>query len=213
MAEFLAGEAIEADYTATVYVEEGYFDLSGKLTFILDVDPVEVEPADFIAAFNAAIADIKVNDETVATANMDRNENISVTFKTSDADEILAGAGVVFNALRDLAADGSTITINGETFTLEDSLDIPALAQAILDGKMDEFLAGEAIEADYTATVYVEEGYFDLSGKLTFILDVDPVEVEPADFIAAFNAAIADIKVNDETVATAEYGRRGKHQL
>jgi hypothetical protein len=39
-------------------------------------------------------------------------KNISVTFKTSDADEILAGAGVVFNALRDLAADGSTITIN-----------------------------------------------------------------------------------------------------
>ncbi|MGI6570709.1 MAG: hypothetical protein ACOX27_06625 [Caldicoprobacterales bacterium] len=114
MAEFLAGEAIEADYTATVYVEEGYFDLSGKLTFILDVDPVEVEPADFIAAFNAAIADIKVNDETVATANMDaETKNISVTFKTSDADEILAGAGVVFNALRDLAADGSTITIKG----------------------------------------------------------------------------------------------------
>ena len=149
MDEFLAGEAIEADYTATVYVEEGYFDLSGKLTFILDVEeePVEVDPAGFIAAFNADIADIKVNDETVATANMDaETKNISVTFKTSDADEILAGAGVVFNALRDLAADGSTITINGETFTLEDSLDIPALAQAILDGKMDEFLAGEAIE-------------------------------------------------------------------
>ncbi|MGI6570711.1 MAG: hypothetical protein ACOX27_06635 [Caldicoprobacterales bacterium] len=118
MAEFLAGEAIEADYTATVYVEEGYFELSGKLTFILDVDPVEVDPAGFIAAFNAAIADIKVNDETVATAEMDEEENISVTFKTSDADEILAGAGVVFEALQDLAEAESSIEINGQTFEL-----------------------------------------------------------------------------------------------
>jgi uncharacterized protein YaaQ len=107
MAEFLAGEAIEADYTATVYVTEGYFNLNGSLTFILDVEeePVEVDPAGFITAFNAAIADIKVNDETVATANMDaETKNISVTFKTSDADEILAGAEVVFNALRDFSS-------------------------------------------------------------------------------------------------------------
>ena len=131
---------------------------------------LEAAKAGFIAAFNAAIADIKVNDETVATAEMEE-EDISVTFKTSDVDEILAGAGVVFNALRDLAADESTITINDETFTLYDSLDIPALAQAILDGKMDEFLAGNAIEADYTATVYVTEGYFTLNGSLTFILE------------------------------------------
>ncbi len=135
------------------------------------VDPVEVEPADFIAAFNAAIADIKVDEDTVATAEMDEEENITVTFKTSDVDEILAGAEVVFNALRELAADGSTIKINESTFTLEDSLDISALAQAILDGKMDEFLAGNAIEADYTATVYVEEGYFNLNGSLTFTLE------------------------------------------
>ena len=114
MADFLAGKAIEADYTATVYVEEGYFDLDGSLTFTLDV---EVEPDDFIAAFNEAIADIKVNDETVATANMEE-EDISVTFNTSDADEILAGAEVVFNALRELAADGSAIKINESTFTL-----------------------------------------------------------------------------------------------
>jgi hypothetical protein len=44
-----------------------------------------------------------------------------------------------------------------KTFTLNDSLDISALAQAILDGKMAEFLEGEAIEADYTATVYVKK--------------------------------------------------------
>ena len=145
MAEFLAGDAIEADYTATVYVTEGYFNLNGSLTFILDVEeePVEVDPAGFIAALNPKIADIKVNDETVATANMDAEENITVNFNTSDADEILAGAEVVFNALRDLAADGSTITINDKTFTLNDSLDISALAQAILDGKMADFLAGD----------------------------------------------------------------------
>src|SRR5690606_17053591 len=117
----------------------------------------------------------------------------------------LAGAEVVFNALRELAADGSTITIREQEFTLNDSLDISALAKAILDGKMAEFLAGDAIEADYTAVVKIKDGVsFNLSGKLSFELDQSLVEAKAkADFIADFNAEIADIKVEEETVATA----------
>ena len=63
---------------------------------------------------------------------MDEEENITVTFKTIDADEILAGAGVVFEALQELAEAESSITINGQTFKLEEDLNISALANAIL---------------------------------------------------------------------------------
>ena len=103
---------------------------------------------------------------------MDEDEDITVTFKTSDATEILAGAGVVFNELRDLAADGSTITINDETFTLNEELDISALAQAILgDEGVAGFLASKTLTVGYTAAVVVEDGSFDLSGNLTFTLE------------------------------------------
>jgi predicted RNA-binding protein Jag len=68
-------------------------------------------------------------------------EDITVTFKTSDAAEILAGAGVVFEALQDLAEAESSITINGQTFELDEELSISALANAILgDDGVEGFL-------------------------------------------------------------------------
>jgi hypothetical protein len=94
---------------------------------MLKKSPAEAKAA-FIAAFNDIIADIEVNDETVANAAM-TEENITVTFKTSDATEILAGAGVVFEALQDLAEADSSIEINGQTFNLDEDLSISALAQ------------------------------------------------------------------------------------
>lgn len=136
-------------------------------------DPSGAAKAVFVAAFNDVIEDIKVEDVTVAEANMDEDGDITVTFKTSDSGDILAGAGVVFEALQDLAEAGSSITINEQEFNLEEDLDISALAQAILgEGGIDGFLETGTLEADYTATVVVEgEVSFELSGKLTFTLD------------------------------------------
>jgi beta-xylosidase len=57
------------------------YEVTDENTFAYTVSrlpaPVEVDPAGFITAFNAAIADIKVNDETVATANMDAETKTS----------------------------------------------------------------------------------------------------------------------------------------
>jgi hypothetical protein len=106
-------------------------------------------------------------------------EDITVTFKTSDAAEILAGAGVVFDALQELAEAESSITINDQTFNLDEELDISALAQAILgEGGVDDFLDKKELTVNYTANVVVEEGSFELSGDLTFILDIEDEETQ-----------------------------------
>ena len=108
---------------------------------------------------------------------MDEEENITVTFKTSDATKILSGAGVVFEALQDLAEADSSIEINGQTFNLDEDLSISALAQAILgDDGVEGFLTSKTLTVTYTATVYVEGGYFNLAGKLTFKLDVEDAQ-------------------------------------
>jgi hypothetical protein len=102
-------------------------------------------------------------------------ENITVTFKTSDATEILAGAGVVFEALQELAEAESSIEINGQTFNLDEELSISALAQAILgDGGVEGFLTSKTLTVTYTATVFNKNGTeFSLTGNLTFNLDVE----------------------------------------
>jgi predicted RNA-binding protein Jag len=202
---FLEDKTLTVTYTANVVVEDGSFELEGSLTFILDVEeePVDPKPA-FIAAFNDIIDDIQVEGKTVANAAM-TGEDITVTFKTSDAAEILAGAGVVFEALQDLAEAESSITINGQTFELDEELSISALANAILgDDGVEGFLEDKTLTVTYTANVVVEDGSFELEGSLTFILDVEeePVDPKPA-FIAAFNDIIDDIQVEGKTVANA----------
>ena len=103
---------------------------------------------------------------------MDEEEDITVIFKSSDADEILAGAGVVFEALQDLAEADSSIEINGQTFELDEELSISALAQAILgDDGVEGFLTSKTLTVTYTANVVVEDGSFELEGNLTFTLD------------------------------------------
>ncbi len=134
-----------------------------------------LEKAAFIEAFNAIIEEIEVEDELVATANMAYDEDIEVIFVTDNAGDIYAGAGVVVNALRDLAGDGSTITINEETFTLDDDLDISALAHAILgDGGVEDFLDEGELTVTYEASVlFLGDLPLELSGDLTFMLELD----------------------------------------
>jgi hypothetical protein len=103
------------------------------------------------------------------------DEDITVIFKTSDATKILSGAGVVFEALQGLAEEDSSITIKGQTFKLEEDLDISTLANAILgDGGVEGFLATGQLTVTYTATVFNKNGIeFSLTGNLTFNLDVE----------------------------------------
>ena len=189
---FLDEGVLTVTYEASVlFLGDLPLELSGDLIFML-------EKAVFIGAFNAIIEEIRVDGDLVATANMTYDEDIGVLFVTDNAGEIKAGAGVVVNALRDLAGDGSTITINEETFTLDDDLDISALAQAILgDGGVEGFLENGVLSVEYVATVYyVGDDPLEFSGNLTFML-------EKAAFIEAFNAIIEEIEVEDELVATA----------
>jgi predicted RNA-binding protein Jag len=139
-------------------------------------DPAEAKAA-FIAAFNDIIDDIQVEGKTVANAAM-TGEDITVTFKTSDAAEILAGAGVVFEALQELAEAESSITINDQKFNLDEELSISALANAILgDGGIEGFLEDKTITVTYTATVFNKSGTeFSLTGNLTFNLDVEDAQ-------------------------------------
>jgi hypothetical protein len=139
-------------------------------------DPAEAKAA-FIAAFNDIIDDIQVEGKTVANAAM-TGEDITVTFKTSDAAEILAGAGVVFDALQELAEAESSITINDQKFNLDEELSISALAHAILgDGGIEGFLEDKTITVTYTATVFNKNGTeFSLTGNLTFNLDVEDAQ-------------------------------------
>jgi hypothetical protein len=166
---FLENGVLSVEYVATVYyVGDDPLEFSGNLTFML-------EKAAFIEAFNAIIEEIEVEDELVATANMAYDEDIEVIFVTDNAGDIYAGAGVVVNALRDLAGDGSTITINEETFTLDDDLDISALAHAILgDGGVEDFLDEGELTVTYEASVlFLGDLPLELSGDLTFMLELD----------------------------------------
>jgi predicted RNA-binding protein Jag len=142
----LEDKTITVTYTATVFNKNGTeFSLTGNLTFNLDVEEEPEDPAEakaaFIAAFNDIIDDIQVEGKTVANAAM-TGEDITVTFKTSDAAEILAGAGVVFEALQDLAEAESSITINGQTFNLDEELSISALAQCNIGRRWSRRLLG-----------------------------------------------------------------------
>jgi predicted RNA-binding protein Jag len=179
---FLEDKTITVTYTATVFNKNGTeFSLTGNLTFNLDVEEEPEDPAEakaaFIAAFNDIIDDIQVEGKTVANAAM-TGEDITVTFKTSDAAEILAGAGVVFEALQELAEAESSITINDQKFNLDEELSISALANAILgDGGIEGFLEDKTITVTYTATVFNKSGTeFSLTGNLTFNLDVEDAQ-------------------------------------
>ena len=140
-----------------------------------EADPEAAKIA-FIEAFNAIIEEIRVDGDLVATANMTYDEDIGVLFVTDNAGDIYAGAGVVVNALRDLAGDGSTIKIEGgDEFTLDDDLDISALAQAILgDGGVEGFLDEGVLTVTYEASVlFLGDLPLELSGDLTFMLELD----------------------------------------
>jgi len=137
-------------------------------------------------------------------------EDITVTFKTSDAAEILAGAGVVFEALQELAEAESSITINDQKFNLDEELSIFRISQCYIGRRWNRRLLGrqKTITVTYTATVFNKNGTeFSLTGNLTFNLDVEEEPEDPAEakaaFIAAFNDIIDDIQVEGKTVANA----------
>jgi uncharacterized repeat protein (TIGR02543 family) len=177
------GATIEADYTAIVEYEGATIELSGSLNFA--VNPVK---ANFLSDLSNSIAAINGNG---IVAELD-GENISVVFNDNvDVNYVFTAAESLVEALMGYA-NGSTLTINGTTFTL-DTVDIAELANALLgDVTPDQFLnEGNAINVSYTAEVRYKNALITLSGNLSFA-----VKGTKESLLSELSNSIADINGN-----------------
>ncbi|MFA5449249.1 MAG: MBG domain-containing protein, partial [Clostridia bacterium] len=172
--QFLSeGVPVVANYTANVVYKNAVIVLSGILNF-----KVNGTKESFLSELNAEIQNINSNEGI--TAELDVNENITVTFYDNvDIGLVDTVTNGLAQALQKFAGANSKLTLGTKELAL-DTVSIYDLAKALLGDKIpQEFLDDDSpIVIEYTARVKYKNIDVELEGTLTITkAEQDPLVI------------------------------------